>query len=222
MVPGPLIQATYGEPVLVRYQNNLPSVNTRAPGGFGIAEMCIHLHNAHTRARATATRWTTSTPRSTKGPILLDQKTGKPVLDTNEAWCSPIHSVQGCSPNVYAGYVQLNNAAGNSIATPAGDKTEALSSLWYHDHHIDFTAQNVYKGMFGPYVLFDARATGNENVSNPHDPNSNIGLPSGAFDIPIFFNDFLLDKDCQLVFDLFNLDGILGDTFWRMERSNRS
>ena len=78
---------------------------------------------------------------------------------------------------------------------------------------IDFTAQNVYKGMFGPYLLFDARDTGNENVANPHDPNSNIGLPSGAFDIPIFFNDFVLDKDFQLVFDLFNLDGILGDTF---------
>jgi FtsP/CotA-like multicopper oxidase with cupredoxin domain len=61
--------------------------------------------------------------------------------------------------------------------------------------------------------LFDARDTGNENVSNPHDPSSNIGLPSDAFDIPIFFNDFLLDKDCQLVFDLFDLDGILGDTF---------
>ena len=76
--------------------------------------------------------------------------------------------------------------------------------------------------MFGPYVLFDARDTGNENVSNPYDPNSNIGLPSGAFDIPIFFNDFVLDQDFQLVFDLFNLDGILGDTFCANGRSNRS
>ena len=31
--------------------------------------------------------------------------------------------------------------------------------------------------------------------------------------MPIFFNDFLLDDDRQLVFDLFNLDGILGDRF---------
>ena len=38
-------------------------------------------------------------------------------------------------------------------------------------------------------------------------------LPSGEYDVPIFFNDFLFDKDYQLVFDLFDLDGILGDKF---------
>ena len=27
-VPGPLIQAKYGEPIVVRFQNNLPSVKT--------------------------------------------------------------------------------------------------------------------------------------------------------------------------------------------------
>ena len=45
-VPGPLIRANYGEPVLVRFQNNLPSV--KVPQSFGIAEMTTHLHNAHT------------------------------------------------------------------------------------------------------------------------------------------------------------------------------
>ena len=31
--------------------------------------------------------------------------------------------------------------------------------------------------------------------------------------MPIFFNDFLFDQDFQLVFDLFDLDGILGDKY---------
>ena len=46
VVPGPLIQAKYGEPVLVRFHNNLPSV--KIPQAFGIAEMTTHLHNGHT------------------------------------------------------------------------------------------------------------------------------------------------------------------------------
>jgi hypothetical protein len=29
---------------------------------------------------------------------------------------------------------------------PAGNPNEALGSQWYHDHHLDFTAQNVYIG----------------------------------------------------------------------------
>ena len=70
---------------------------------------------------------------------------------------------------------------------------------------VDFTAQNVYKGMCGPYVLFDYLDTGDETTG--------LRLPSGKYDVPIFFNDFLLDDDFQLVFDLFNLDGILGDRF---------
>jgi len=88
---------------------------------------------------------------------------------------------------------------------PSGNPLEALSSLWYHDHHLDFTAQNVYKGMFGCYTLFDDKDTGDETTG--------LRLPGGQYDVPIFFNDWLFDQNCQLVFDLFNLDGILGDRF---------
>ena len=56
-------------------------------------------------------------------------------------------------PNVYAGFTDPKYG-------PAGDPREALGSLWYHDHHLDFTAQNVYKGMFGCYNLFDDLDTG--------------------------------------------------------------
>ena len=86
-----------------------------------------------------------------------------------------------------------------------GDPTESLGSLWYHDHHLDFTAQNVYKGMFGCYNLFDELDTGEEGKG--------LNLPCKDYDIPIFFHDALFDSTCQTVFDLFNLDGILGDRF---------
>jgi FtsP/CotA-like multicopper oxidase with cupredoxin domain len=59
--------------------------------------------------------------------------------------------------------------------------------------------------MFGCYTLFDDKDTGDETTG--------LRLPSGKYDIPIFFNDFVFDRDFQLVFDLFDLDGILGDRF---------
>jgi FtsP/CotA-like multicopper oxidase with cupredoxin domain len=137
---------------------------------------------------------------------------GNPVdyinSSANPTPLNPLGFKDAAYPGFYAGFKTIN-----PNGTPAGDSRESLASMWYHDHRIDFTAQNVYKGMFGCYTLFDARDSGNENVANPQDPNANIGLPSGAFDVPIFFNDFLLDQDFQLVFDLFDLDGILGDTF---------
>ena len=46
LVPGPLFRVKYGEPVMVRFHNHLPSV--KIPQAYGIAEMTTHLHNGHT------------------------------------------------------------------------------------------------------------------------------------------------------------------------------
>jgi FtsP/CotA-like multicopper oxidase with cupredoxin domain len=102
-------------------------------------------------------------------------------------------------PNVLAGF--------NSTNAPNGDVNEALSTLWYHDHRVDFTSQNTYKGLFGFYCLFNQFDTGDETTG--------FHLPSfPQFDIPLAFSDKIFDPStAQLVFDLFNLDGILGDTF---------
>ncbi len=102
-------------------------------------------------------------------------------------------------PNVLAGF--------NSDHAPNGDINESLSTLWYHDHRVDFTSQNTYKGLIGMYCLFNQFDTGNEG--------SGFHLPSfPQFDIPLAFNDRVYDPETgDLVFDLFNLDGILGDKF---------
>jgi FtsP/CotA-like multicopper oxidase with cupredoxin domain len=102
-------------------------------------------------------------------------------------------------PNVLAGF--------NSTHAPNGDINEALGTLWYHDHRIDFTSQNTYKGLVGFYCLFNQLDTGDETTG--------FHLPSfPQFDIPLAFADKIFDpSSAQLVFDLFNLDGILGDTF---------
>lgn len=102
-------------------------------------------------------------------------------------------------PNVLAGF--------DSTHPPTGDINESMSTLWYHDHRVDFTAQNTYKGLAGFYLLFNQFDTGNENTG--------FRLPSfPEFDIPLMFTDRVFDEETGLLcFDLFNLDGILGDKF---------
>jgi len=111
----------------------------------------------------------------------------------------PNHFCDQYYPNVLAGF--------NSTNQPGGDINESLGTLWYHDHRVDFTSQNTYKGLFGFYCLFNQFDTGNEETG--------FRLPSfPQFDIPLAFADKVYDPSSgQLVFDLFNLDGILGDKF---------
>ena len=102
-------------------------------------------------------------------------------------------------PNVLAGI--------NSTHPGTGDINEAMSTLWYHDHRVEFTAQNVYKGLAGFYLLFNEFDTGYEFTG--------FRLPSFPdFDIAMMFADKVFDPRTGLLFfDLFNLDGILGDKF---------
>src|SRR5579864_2852794 len=109
-------------------------------------------------------------------------------------------------PNVLAGF--------NSTNEPNGDINEALATLWYHDHRVDFTSQNTYKGLVGFYLLFNQFDTGNETTGfrlPSFVPNATSALHT--FDIPLAFADKVFDSSGDLVFDLFNLDGILGDKF---------
>jgi len=112
---------------------------------------------------------------------------------TNGRFCDQYY------PNVLAGF--------NSDHQPNGDINESLSTLWYHDHRVDFTSQNTYKGLLGFYCLFNQFDTGNDETG--------FRLPDfPAHDIPLAFADKVYDPESgQLVFDLFNLDGILGDKF---------
>ena len=100
-------------------------------------------------------------------------------------------------PNVQAGF--------DSTHAPGGDVNESSSTLWYHDHRVDFTSQNVYKGLAGFCLLFNDEDTGDETTG--------YRLPSGDYDVPLIFTDKVFDESGQVIFDLFNLDGIIGDKF---------
>jgi FtsP/CotA-like multicopper oxidase with cupredoxin domain len=93
---------------------------------------------------------------------------------------------------------------------PSGfDDREKLTTLWYHEHMMDFTASNVYAGLSGFFLLFDEKDSGNENDPNP----GAWRLPSGKYDVPLVLHDVLFDSYGQVSFNSFNTDGILGDKF---------
>jgi FtsP/CotA-like multicopper oxidase with cupredoxin domain len=94
-----------------------------------------------------------------------------------------------------AGVLSTHQATG-------GDINEALSFLWFHDHRVNFTSQNTYKGLVGMCCFFNQFDTGDELTG--------FHLPSfPEFDIPMAFSDKVFDETGKLFFDLFNL----GDKF---------
>lgn len=109
-------------------------------------------------------------------------------------------------PNVYAGI--------NSTHPGTGDIREAMHTLWYHDHRIDHTAENTYKGLAGAYILFNEKDTGDETTGFRLPSFGDGQNPLTSFDIYMVFNDKHFDNQTGLLkFDLFNTDGILGDKF---------
>lgn len=173
------INAHYGSPVLMRMYNCLPK-DGRDNQGFGLNQMSPHLHNAH------------NPPESDGGPLRF--------FDSGK-WYDYWY------PNVRAGFASTHKDGTlyNGKWCP-GNWQETQSTLWFHDHRFDFTAQNVYKGMASFYTLFS-----DDIELDTGDERTGLGLPSGEFDIPLLFTDKVFDQNGQMFYDTFNLEGILGD-----------
>ena len=138
ILPGPTFVATAGEPVIVRFYNNLPSTAS----GFGSPEISTHLHNGHVASESDGYAGNYFS-RTRFGPTLT--RPGK-FYDNHY-------------PNNFAGI--------DGSASGFGDAREAMGTMWYHDHREEFTAANVYRGLAGFYLLFDEIDSGNENDANP-------------------------------------------------------
>ncbi|MDH4611735.1 bilirubin oxidase [Pseudomonas sp. BN102] len=176
--PGPVIFARYGKPIIVRFRNQLPQNHV----GFGTPEISTHLHNAHTGSESDGF----------PGDYYSANKAG-PTLTAPGAFKDHFY------PNIYAGYDQLQNHI--------GDPREALGTLFYHDHTLDFTAANMERGLFGDYLLFDNVDSGNELDPSP----SALRLPSHPYDYPLAFADRRFDANGIMVYDQVNPEGTLGD-----------
>src|SRR4051794_12744016 len=183
--PGPVIVLKYGTPAIVRRYNQLPEPCQN--GGFGVPEVSTHYHNFH------------SGTDSDGGPC--DPKQQRFFF--RGQYRDYFYNMQ------YAGWDSTNKTTTDGNGAH-GDPSEALGFLWYHDHRVDHTAENTYKGLVGPSIIFNDLDTGNEDTGL-HLPSFHDG---GGFDIPLVFADKLLDPATGLLaFDTFNFDGLLGNVF---------
>ena len=70
-------------------------------------------------------------------------------------------------------------------------------TLWYHDHGVHRTAENVYAGLAAQYQL--------------HDPHEKAQLPQGEYDVPIVLSDAMFAANGSLAFDSHDDSGLWGD-----------
>jgi len=216
--PPKLLMARYGESILFRHYNALP-LNETANHGFGSTQISTHEHNGHT-------------PAESDGYTAAHFYPGE-FYDYH--W-----------PMILAGYDSINVLAsdpeagmpdGNGgIFKIRGDWRETMSTHWFHDHMLDFTAQNVYKGNAAMMNYYSAVDRGREaanaieargdakkpgygcDYANPG-KNVNLCLPSGTaldwgnrdYDVNLLVADKAWDQEGQLYFNIFNTDGFLGD-----------
>src|SRR4051794_39015547 len=166
--PGPMINAEYGKPVLVRFENHLdenPLGLDRQDFGSPDYSFLTHLHNAHTAS----------------------ESDGNPHYSMRFGPKSQGYKVGQFVDNLY-----LNWPAGS-------DDREKQSFFWFHDHRMDHTGANVYKGMVGLYPIYDPK-----NGMDMGDERRGLRLPGVrtnnsdgsfdvAYDIPLAFYDCLLD-----------------------------
>jgi spore coat protein A len=71
-------------------------------------------------------------------------------------------------------------------------------TLWYHDHGVHHTAENVVMGLAGMYQLIDPL-------------EQSLPLPSGEFDVPLIVSDRMFNSDGSLLIDRNDDSGIYGD-----------
>jgi FtsP/CotA-like multicopper oxidase with cupredoxin domain len=213
--PGPTFVSRYGVPIIVRIINRLfddPDANPtmpgrEIPGGFGDPRIATHLHNGHTGSESDGN------PADIYPPI--------PPPDYLPQYPNSILAIRFRDHHYGMFRAGLDPRAPANMPVPnknEGYVAETLSTMWYHDHSMHHTAENVYKGLVGFHLLFDDIDSGNENDTAP----CALHLPSGDFDIPLLFQDKRFDKNGQLFLpkpDVNNESGspgrfgILGDRF---------
>ncbi|WP_460890741.1 multicopper oxidase domain-containing protein [Ramlibacter alkalitolerans] len=213
-LPPKLLMARYGQPLLMRHYNALP-IDPSANRGFGLHTITTHEHNGHSPAESDGFanafffpgqfydyRW----PLQLAGydsinTTASDPRASFPCADGETLW------VNDSNPGV--------KTCQNGKINIRGDWRETMSTHWFHDHMLDFTAQNVYKGNAVMMNYYSGLDRGNEAI----DDGVNLRLPSGQnmpwgnrdYDVNLVIGDKAWDRNGQLWFNPFNKDGFIGD-----------
>ena len=215
-LPPKLLMARYGQPILMRHYNALP-VDPAANRGFGLHTISTHEHNGHSPAESDGYTNAFFFPGQFYDYRWPMQLAGYDTINTS---ATDPRAAFPCAP----GETLFVNDADNTLTRKTcdngsikirGDWHETMSTHWFHDHMLDFTAQNVYKGNAVMMNYYSALDRGNEGFID----NVNLRFPSGTalpwgnrdYDVNLLIADKAWDNTGQLWFNIFNTDGFIGD-----------
>jgi FtsP/CotA-like multicopper oxidase with cupredoxin domain len=210
-LPPKLLVARYGESVLLRHYNALP-IDPASNLGFGLHTIATHEHNGHNPAESdgyTNAFYFPGQYHDYRWPLQL---AGHDTVNTSAA--DP-RAATPCVAGETIRVLGVDTPCTDGTVQIPGDWRETMGTHWFHDHMLDFTAQNVYKGNAAMMNYYSALDRGNEAL----DDGVNLRLPSGTaldwgnrdYDIQLLVADKAWDQTGQLWFNIFNLDGFLGD-----------
>jgi hypothetical protein len=213
--PPKLAIARYGEAILMRHYNALP-VDPSANHGFGLHTISTHEHNGHNPAESDGYTNAFFFPGQFYDYRWPMQLAG---YDTVNTTASDPRAAFPCAPGetlfVHDEAEGVRTCDANGRIQIRGDWRETMSTHWFHDHMLDFTAQNVFKGNAVMFNYYSALDRGNE----AHNDGVNLRLPSGTalpwgnrdYDVNLVVADKAWGDDGQLWYNIFNTDGFLGD-----------
>lgn len=212
--PPKLNMVRYGQAILMRHYNALP-IDPAANGGFGLHTITTHEHNGHTPAESDGFTNAFFFPGQFYDYRWPLQLAGYDTINTT---ASDPRAAFPCSHGetlfVNDASPGLKNCDNGSIKI-RGDWRETMSSHWFHDHMLGFTATNVYKGNATMMNYYSALDRGKEDFED----GVNLRFPSGTtldwgnrdYDVNLVIADKAWDKNGQLFFNIFNLDGFIAD-----------
>jgi spore coat protein A len=155
--PGPTIRRPAGRRTKVTFHHELPAA---------AGELTVHLHGGHNRSR----------------------------FDGQPGGLTKSHPVSFFC-QIPRG-LSARESGNDLLIEPGGQKTyvydlmedgrpERAAMQWYHDHRLDHTARNIWRGLAGMWIVDDAL-------------DASLPLPSGERDIPLMIADRSFDRHNQL------------------------
>jgi manganese oxidase len=223
-LPPKLLVVRQGVPLLMRNYNALP-MDPTANNGFGRHTISTHEHNGHSPGESDGFanafffpgqyydyRWPLqlagfsnhSNAAGAQNPSASDPKAAIPC-DAGETF------------KVLVDGVPTDRSCQDGRVMIPGDYRETMSTHWFHDHMLDYTSKNVYKGNATGMLYYSALDRGNEQI----DDGVNLRFPSGTalswgnrdYDVVLLVADKAWNpSDGQLWFNNAETDkGFLGD-----------
>lgn len=136
------------------------------------------------------------------GPTIVARRGRKVVLRQVNQLEVPI------TTHLHGGHVApSSDGYPTDLIQPGGSRTytyanqQRTSTLWYHDHRMGATGKQVWMGLAGLYLIQD-------------ETEATLGLPSGAYDIPLVIQDRSFASDGSFVYPsaMGMMSGAQGDT----------